>query len=63
MQVTVTGEFLTPTEVAELANLQPIFVYSLIRRKTLPAVKVGKTLLVRKSDAQRFLEDRGRRSR
>jgi excisionase family DNA binding protein len=58
MQVTISGEFLSVDEVAKLANLQPISVYSLIRRKTLPATRIGKTLLVRKSDVERLVQDR-----
>jgi excisionase family DNA binding protein len=58
MQVTISGEFLSVEEVSKLANLQPISVYSLIRRKTLPATRIGKTLLIRKSDVERLLQDR-----
>jgi excisionase family DNA binding protein len=58
MQVTISGEFLSVEEVADLANLKPISVYSLIRRKTLPAIRIGKTLLIRKSDVERLISDR-----
>jgi len=50
MHVTISGDFLTVGEVAKLADLQPISVYSAIRRNTLRAIKIGKTLLICKGE-------------
>lgn len=46
----------TPKEVADILQLNVITVYSYIRKKVLPAVKMGRNYRVAKTDLDKFIE-------
>jgi excisionase family DNA binding protein len=47
---------LSVVEVSRILNLRPPHVYELVRRHTLPAVRVGKYVRVRAADLQVWIE-------
>jgi len=47
---------LTVHETATVLNLRPARVYNLVRRRALPAVRVGKYVRVRSRDLQAWIE-------
>ena len=54
----VTGGLLTVAEVAAAMRVSNMTVYRLIKSGELPAVRVGKGYRIRRSELQRFLEER-----
>lgn len=48
---------LTVAETATILSLRPPRVYELVRRRVLPAVRVGKYVRVRSRDLQSWIED------
>lgn len=50
-------EFYTPEEVAKLLRVHIHTVYSYIKRKKLPAVKIGKFYRVERGDLERFIKE------
>ena len=56
------AELLTPDDVAARLNVQRAMVYSLLRRRTLPSVRVGRLLRVPAEAVRRFIEVGGSRS-
>lgn len=55
-------EFLTVAEVAELLKLNQQTVRNWIDQGSLPALKVGRRVRIRRSDLERVLEDGAMRS-
>lgn len=49
---------LTVMEVAELLALSRSFIYSLINRGEIPAVKIGRSKRVRREDIDNFIRSR-----
>jgi excisionase family DNA binding protein len=47
---------LTSKEAADLLRLSPQTIVDYVRRGKLPAVKVGRSWLLRREDVERFLE-------
>ena len=47
---------LTVREAAAVLNLQPRYIYELVRRRELPAIRVGKYVRVRRTDLHDWLE-------
>jgi excisionase family DNA binding protein len=54
---TLTEEFLTVAEVAELLKLNQQTVRNWIDQGSLPALRVGRRVRIRRSDLDRMLED------
>jgi excisionase family DNA binding protein len=54
---TLTEEFLTVAEVAELLKLNQQTVRNWIDQGSLPALRVGRRVRIRRSDLDRVLED------
>ncbi|MCE9587255.1 MAG: helix-turn-helix domain-containing protein [Verrucomicrobia bacterium] len=44
-----------PSEAAHLIRVHRCTIYGMIKRGSLPAIRVGKTLRIRKEDLQAFL--------
>ena len=44
-----------PSEAARLLRVHRCTIYGMIKRKSLPAIKVGKTIRIRKEDLKPFL--------
>jgi excisionase family DNA binding protein len=51
------ARLLTVAETAHLLSVRPPHVYELIRRRRLPALRVGKYVRVRSRDLQAWIED------
>jgi excisionase family DNA binding protein len=49
-------EFLTPKEVAPILRVSKQHISSLIRRKELPAVKVGRCVRIRRADLEAWIQ-------
>ena len=47
-------------EIAEVLSVSPARVYELIRRGTLPAVRLGRTVRASRAALSRFIESGGR---
>lgn len=52
------GNFLSTDEVAKILSVKEEVVRDLIRRRELPAVKIGKSYRITETDLQLFLNDR-----
>ena len=52
----VRPEFLRPHEVAQKLGISRIVVLRLLRRKTIPGFKLGRSWLVRSNELDRFLD-------
>ena len=53
----MTTELLNAEEVAGLLGLSKSFVYTLIRRCQLPAIRFGAAVRVKPDDLERFIHD------
>ncbi len=53
---TASKEFVKVTELAAQWRCTEQHVYNLINRKVLPATNIGRRVIVRREDAERFLE-------
>jgi excisionase family DNA binding protein len=51
-------EFLSAKEIADLLGLKVDTVQGWIRRKELPAIKLGNTYRVKREDFEKFLQER-----
>ena len=49
-------KLLTRTEVQEILRISQSKIYRLIREKTIPSIRVGKTYRIRRSDLEEYLE-------
>lgn len=52
------GNFLSTEEVAKILSVKEEVVRDLIRKRELPAVKIGKSYRITETDLQLFLNDR-----
>ena len=52
------SRFLTVQEVADLMRVSTMTVYRLVKAGTLPAIRVGKHLRVRRTDLRAYLDAR-----
>jgi len=52
------GKFFRTDTVAEILDIEPEVIRDLIRRKELPAIKIGKSYRVTEADLQEFLNRR-----
>jgi excisionase family DNA binding protein len=50
-------DLLTVAEVAEMLRVSTMTVYRLIRTGELPAVRVGRSYRVKKTDLERYLDE------
>jgi excisionase family DNA binding protein len=55
-RVTDPDPYLTPIQIAQELRVTDQTIYNWIREKKLPAVKVGRTLRVRRSDLERMTQ-------
>ena len=51
-------ELMTPREVAEVMRVSTMTVYRLVKAGTLPAIRVGKHLRIRRNDLRIYLDAR-----
>jgi excisionase family DNA binding protein len=51
-------ELMTPREVAEVMRVSTMTVYRLVKAGTLPAIRVGKHLRIRRADLRAYLDAR-----
>ena len=51
-------ELMTPREVAETMRVSTMTVYRLVKAGTLPAIRVGKHLRIRRTDLRGYLDAR-----
>lgn len=51
-------KLMTPREVAEAMRVSTMTVYRLVKAGSLPAIRVGKHLRIRRSDLQAYLDAR-----
>lgn len=51
-------ELMTPREVAETMRVSTMTVYRLVKTGTLPAIRVGKHLRIRRTDLRAYLDAR-----
>ena len=51
-------ELMTPREVAETMRVSTMTVYRLVKAGTLPAIRVGKHLRIRRADLRAYLDAR-----
>jgi excisionase family DNA binding protein len=51
-------ELMTPREVAETMRVSTMTVYRLVKAGTLPAIRVGKHLRIRRTDLRAYLDAR-----
>lgn len=51
-------ELMTPREVAEVMRVSTMTVYRLVKAGTLPAIRVGKHLRIRRNDLRTYLDAR-----
>jgi excisionase family DNA binding protein len=52
-----SGEFHSISELARTWGVTQQHLFNLVRRGQLPAHKIGQRIIVRRSDAQKFLKD------
>lgn len=55
IQPDTTSLVFKPSEAAHLIRVHRCTIYGMIKRGSLPAIRVGKTLRIRKEDLQAFL--------
>ena len=51
-------KLLSPEQLAEYLGLGRTFAYQLLAQKSIPSVKLGKLRCVRKTDVDRYIEER-----
>jgi len=54
----MTRKFLTPDEVAQQLRVQPDVIRRLLRRRELPAIRVGRAWRVEETEFQRWITGR-----
>lgn len=52
------GELYTCEEVSKIYKVKPLTIWEWIKKKKLPAIKIGKEYRVRKEDLERFEQER-----
>jgi len=52
-----TKEWLTVTDLCQLLGIGRTLAYQLIAEHTLPAVRIGRAIRVRKADVEKWLEE------
>jgi excisionase family DNA binding protein len=55
--MTAKEEMLTIREVQVILKCGKTTAYSLVSRRNIPAIRVGRSLRIRRSDLERFIED------
>ena len=55
--MTVKEEMLTIREVQDILKCGKTTAYSLVSQRLIPATRIGRSLRIRKSDLERFIED------
>lgn len=58
--MTEEQKYLTVEEVAEILRASPQTVRNMIKRGEIPAIRIGRPWLIKKSDLDRILEGRGK---
>ena len=58
MSITIaTKEWLTVADLCDLLGIGRTLAYQLIAEHTIPAVRIGRTIRVRKADVEKWLEE------
>ncbi len=57
------GKFFRTDTIAEILDIEPEVIRDLIRRRQLPAIRIGKSYRVSEGDLQEFLNERYTRNR
>ena len=51
----MTRKLLRPEEVAELLNISKSYIYKLLRLRSVPAIRIGRSIRIRPEDLEKFI--------
>jgi excisionase family DNA binding protein len=57
MTIKIVNEWLTVAQLCELLSIGRTTAYQLIAEHTIPAVRIGRAIRVRKTDVEKWLEE------